>query len=664
MRAKDPRRARALIALGIVIALAQGDTGLAASKKKKNDTPPPKVEEAITDLASIASAMDIKLEGVGLVTGLDDTGVDPPPSFYRTKLVDDMRKAGVENANKFLKDPRCSMVIVQMTIQAGAAPSDRLDAKVFVPPGCGTKSLAGGKLLTCRLREVMVLGGTPREGPDAAFVEGPVFTGSPEKPDDLKAGQVLGGGRVKKAIPFKIILSDNRKSYHTSKLVQDVVNQRFPQSDGVEQKGSAVAKDFQNIELKIPRVYHQNQDRFFRVIRLLQVVDNPTLRIQRMAIWGQQLLDPKTCGVAALRLEGIGVTAAETLKIGLASANPQVRFFAAESLAYLNDPSGAAILAETIRNEPHFRAYGLAALAAMDQPAAHITLRKLLDEPDVQVRYGAFNALRTLDPGDPFLGQVRVLDLPEPETSDPVLGADDSMAVAIARSVNRRRRDDPFALYLVDCDGPPLVHVARTRRCEIVIFGRQTQMLTPMVLGTGSILVNAADGDHAIEITRIEASRRSDSDVKVESSLELGDVIRRAANLGANYPEIVAILQSAQKQRNLPGPLVVDALPGTSPAYVEAELFGKDVTAKKDKPLKDPALQKAGMENTDPKPKPSLRSSLRNLFRQRLGRSADTTKDRTPVQSDSDADSTDPAPDGAKSASNPKIAADSSTAKP
>jgi hypothetical protein len=359
-----------------------------------------------------------------------------------------------------------------------------------------------------------------------------------------------------------------------------------------------------------------------------------------------------------LRLEGIGVTAAETLQTALADPNPQVRFFAAEALAYLNDPSGAEVLADTIRKEPNFRAYGLAALAAMDQPASHITLRKLLDEPDVMVRYGAFNALRTLDPSDAFLGQIRVLDLPAEDNAEPGFSGDDSMAVALARSVNRRRRDDPFSLYLVDCDGPPMVHVARTRRCEIVIFGRQTQMLTPIVLGTGSILVNAADGDHSIEVTRIEATRRSDSDVKVASSLELGDVIRRAANLGANYPEIVSILQAAQKQRNLPGPLVVDAVPGASPAYVDAELFGKDVTVKKDTPKKDDAVQKAGMDKTDPKP--AARSGLLDRIRRRLGRGPDTTKDGTPVQSDADGST----PDAPKSGTNPEIAPDSSKAKP
>ena len=64
-------------------------------------------------------------------------------------------------------------------------------------------------------------------------------------------------------------------------------------------------------------------------------------------------------------------------------------------------------------SQPKFRAYALAALAALDEPAAHMKLRKLMDEPSIEVRYGAFNALRTLDPTDPFLGLVRVMDRTE-----------------------------------------------------------------------------------------------------------------------------------------------------------------------------------------------------------------------------------------------------------
>ena len=160
------------------------------------------------------------------------------------------------------------------------------------------------------------------------------------------------------------------------------------------------------------------------------------------------------------------------------------------------------------------------------------------------------------------------------------------MALAIATASRRRTiHDDPFALYVVDSEGPPLVHVSRSRRSEIVIFGRQQKLLPPIVLGTGPILLNAAENDDKIELSKIVASRFSDADTKVTTTLELADVIRRTANLGASYPEIVAILETAHRQKNLPGELVVDAVPRSNRTYLEA-IMGKDVTSKHDDAVK------------------------------------------------------------------------------
>ena len=201
-------------------------------------------------------------------------------------------------------------------------------------------------------------------------------------------------------------------------------------------------------------------------------------------------------------------------------------------------------------------------------------LRHLMNQPDVELRYGAFNALRTLDPTDAFLGRVPVLEIPHSDEDDEP--AADGMAIEIASSWRRRHRPvDPFALYLVDSDGPPLVHVSRTRRTEIVVFGSRQKLLPPIVLDGGDILLNAGDNAETIELSKIVPSQGPDSDVKVASSMELAEVIRRVANLGATYPQIVTLLEKASKQRNLPGQLVVDAVPVASPAYLEA-IAGKD----------------------------------------------------------------------------------------
>jgi Flagellar P-ring protein len=583
MRLTFPRRPRAQKALVAIAALALLQMGVGPSKKKK-EPPPPKVQETVGDLSFVVSRGEMRVEGVGLVVGLDNTGSNPPPSWQRQQLVDEMSKAGVEHAEKLLDSPQVSMVVVRLTIPIGVGPGDRLDVQVEVPAACGTTSLAGGYLLMTRLREVMIAAGSPKGGPEIALAQGPVMIGTPAKPNDPKVGRVLGGGKAKKDHPYTLVIRDSRKSFRTAKMLETVVSERFHQTENGRQKGAATAKTDSYLVLKVPPIYHQNQDHFFRVVQLLPMIDTPELRARRLAAWSQELLDPKTAGVAAMKLEGLGTTAVESLQAGVKSTNPQVQFFSAEALGYLNDVAGVEALGDTVIHQPDFRTYALAALAALDQSASHIKLRKLMDEPDIQVRYGAFNALRTLDPRDPSLGHVRVID--EPPRDDEDEGPSDSMAVAIASaSRGRLRQDDPFALYVVDSDGPALVHVSRTRRSEIVVFGRQQKLLPPIVLGTGAILLNAAVNDERIEVSKIVPSRFGDADVKITTTLDLADVIRRTANLGASYPEIVSILETANRQKNLAGMLVVDAVPSTSRLYLEAVL-GKDTTAKKDDSLK------------------------------------------------------------------------------
>jgi flagellar basal body P-ring protein FlgI len=582
---KVPRRPWAHGAVLGIAALALLQMGAGPTKKKKEGLPP-KVQETVGDISFVVSRGEMKVEGVGLVVGLDNTGVDPPSTWQRKQLVDEMSKAGVEKPEKLLTNPTVSMVIVRLTIPVGMGPKDRLDVQVEVPPTCGTTSLAGGYLLTTRLREVLLAGGSAKESFDIALAQGPVMIGTPAKPNDPKVGRVLGGGKVKKEHPFTLVIKENRESFRTSRMLEKVVNERFHEFEHGHQTGVATAKQPSFLVLKVPALYHQNQEHYFRVVQLLSMIDSPELRARRSATWTKELLDPTTAGVAAMKLEGLGAASIEPLKTGLSSPNAQVRFFSSESLAYLNDTAGVDALGDTAVHNKDFRVYALAALAALDQPPAHLKLRKLMDEPEIELRYGAFNALRTLDPHDPFLGLVRVIDEPKEETEDDEKPTD-SMAVAITNASNRRkaRRTDPFGLYVVDSEGPPLIHVSRSRRSEIVVFGRQQKLYPPIVLDTGSIFLNAAANDDKIELSKIVASRFGDGDVKMTTSLELAEVVRKTASLGATYPQIVAVLENAKKQRNLAGDLVVDAVPVTNRVYLEAVL-GKDTTAKRDDSLK------------------------------------------------------------------------------
>ena len=570
-RSQAGRPHGALVAL---VALAL----IAAGPGKKRKETPPKIEESINDLAYVVSSGEAKLEGVGLVVGLEGTGGDPPPSWYRTKIVDDMRKAGVEDPNAWLADKHVSMVLVHMVMPTGVSTKDRLDIEVSVPPGCGTTSLAGGILLSTPLQEVLIAKDGAHEGRAIAYANGPILVGTAAKPTDSKVGRVLGGGRPKKEVPYNLILKDTRRGVRTSQIVETAINRRFHQRQGIDQKGVSTAKSDEYLVLTVPTAYHHNQKRFFQVVLSIPVVDTPELRELRQVKWGKDLLDAKKAGIAAIKLEALGATALDQLKAGLKSDNEQVRFFAAESLAYLGDDAGAVTLGEAAAKNADFRVFAYSALSALDQPASHMALRKLMDVADIKVRYGAFDALRTLDPSDPFLGRVRVLD----EPVDP--NADESTALSLRTVMRQRaaRTEDPFLLYLVESEGPPLIHVASSRRAEIVVFGRGTKLLTPVVLGAGPILLNAANHDESIQMSRIVPSAYENIDEKTQSSLEVGDMIRKVANLGAKYPEIVDLLLAASKQHNLAGPLVFDALPPSSPKYLLAQVMGKDTTKKDD----------------------------------------------------------------------------------
>jgi flagellar basal body P-ring protein FlgI len=577
-------------------------------KVPKKPEIPLKIDETIGDLAKVPPLTEVQVEGVGLVVGLDGTGSDPGISAYRTKLLDQMRKAGVHNAEKYLASGNTSLVIVKGRIPAGITNEDVFDVKVELDSGSTTTSLAGGQLMKA---ELFLLGfGSkgevlPNQGKKLAEAYGPVMPGNPGQPDDPKSGLVLGGARVKDDLPYVLVINEKRKSFRTSALLQALINARFSQLRGVDKEGMAKAKTDQSLSLRIPRNYHHNQYRYFQVVENLPVIDTPALRAARLKSWGAELLDPKTTGAAAIRLEGMGRNASDTLKLGLANAHPQVRFFAAEALAYLGDEAGVDVLSDAAKNRPEFRAYALAALAAMDQPASSIRLKELMSCPDPDVRYGAFNSLRIIDRDDPCLGRVQVReDPPEPES-----GNGDALAMRIASPRRKAaRRADPFELYVVDSEGPPLVHLARTRRCEIVLFGKGQKLQTPLVLSAGPILVNASDGDDHAQVSRVATLAGGGADQKLATGLQVAEVIRQVANLGATYPEILSLLQAADRQRNLPvSPaskvsLVVDALPAALAAYEEAQVAGKDATSKS-----DPALERtATVKGKDKTPRKSL----------------------------------------------------------
>ncbi len=222
-----------------------------------------------------------------------------------------------------------------------------------------------------------------------------------------------------------------------------------------------------------------------------------------------------------------------SLKAALTSKYPLVRFAAAEALAYQGQTAGAEVLKRTTIEHPALQAYALTALAAQDDALGMSKLEELLSENDPAIRYGAFRALREVDPAN---------DLVRGEWC---------------------RRS--YLLHQVTVPGPSLIHLLSAGRSEIVVFGQPPTLRPPFSLTAGpNITLTARTGDTVATLSSFSA-RSPGTPRHVQCELRVSDVLRRMADLGATYADAAEMLNKAHDRKALSCPLAVDALPKAAP---------------------------------------------------------------------------------------------------
>lgn len=482
----------------------------------------------------------VKVENVALVTNLPEgMGEDPPPSPQRAILIREMQTRGVHNPNQVLASGRVAMVLVKGLLPPGVQKGEKFDLEVQVPTRSNVASLRGGWLMETRLTELAVMGNEIHDGHLLALGEGsvlvdPAADGEGER-GALVRGRVLGGGTALKSRSIGLVISPDERSISLSSQIGTAVNRRFHSSSHGIQKGLATPKTDEFIELQIHPRYKDNVGRYVKAVLATPLSEQPSEQQARLAILERQLLEPITAASAAIRLEAIGKPAVRVLERGVASDLVESKFYAAEALAYLDEPSAAKPLGQIARDEPAFRAYALAALSAMEESAALDELRDLLSATSAETRYGAFRAIWAKHPGDP--------------------------------AVRGELLGGKFSYHLVRSDGPPMVHVTRSFRPEIVLFGDGQRLEPPLVLDAGkSIMINSRGGE-TVTVSKFAVGQ---PDQKRVVSTRLDDVIRAIVDLGGTYPEVVQVLQQAKSTKALPSRFEVDAIPESNRAYERA----------------------------------------------------------------------------------------------
>ncbi|MCO6454221.1 MAG: flagellar basal body P-ring protein FlgI [Pirellulaceae bacterium] len=499
----------------------------------------------IGDMTSPWGTNYVKLESVGLVNGLDGTGSDPPPGPQTAMLLQEMQTHEVHDPQKVLSSDTTSLVEVRGWMPPGIQEGEHFDIEVRVPPRSKSASLRGGWLMRSRLRELAVLDNELHSGSTLGLAEGQVLVDALFRGGDdaihEKRGRILGGGVALKSRPLGLVVRRESSSILTSKAIGTAVNARFYSYNQGSKEGVATPKRDNFIELRVHPRYRHNLERYVRVVRSIALGESQAERAERLLMLERMLLEPTTAAKAALQLEAIGEDAVPVLRKGLESVDAEVRFYAAEALAYQDQVESVGHLVHAAADEPAFRWHALTALAAIDHVAAYDALTGLLNARSAEARYGAFHAMRVRNRRDPLVkGEIL---------------------------------NGSFSFHVLSTNADPMVHFTRSRRAEIVVFGHEQRLEPPAFLYAGpQILIKGMDGER-LKISRFAPGKEDQQEV---CSTRVDDVVRCIARLGGGYAEVLEALMSARSQGYLTSRVLVDARPRQGRTYrrdepVEAE---------------------------------------------------------------------------------------------
>ncbi len=383
--------------LSCALALVVGCAGPAVRSQSPEDLEMATIEKQVRLIEAVSLPFGLNtvtVQGPALVVGLANTGSDPPPSAERSELMADMQARGVVGPSALLASGQTSLVWASTELPPAAQQGDPLDILVRVPAHVDTTTLWGGWLMESRFKEKAVLmDNRTHDGHVLALGGGALLVDPPGSGDDKVSqlrGRVLGGAQVLKTRTFGLMIREEDKSVFLSKQIGDSLNRRFHSYAHGSQQGVATPKTDTIIELKLHPRYKHNLPRYIRVVRSVPVHETPLEQAGRLKLLEKQLNDAVTCETAALRLEALGKDGLPVLRTALKSTDPEVRFYAAEALAYLDDPASAKPLADAARGEPAFRAYALTALSSLNDVEAGDELKALLDVPSAETALRSF----------------------------------------------------------------------------------------------------------------------------------------------------------------------------------------------------------------------------------------------------------------------------------
>ena len=474
----------------------------------------------------------VSVEGVAAVNGLPGTGGPVAPSTYRDQLVEEMKKNDVPDPHGFLELSETALVRVQGIIPPGARRGDPIDVRIISPPKTTATDLHSGWVMDTRLRQQQRLAGAIRSSDVLALAMGPLLVradhDSGNDSELLLQGLVLGGGRIQQDRKMGLVIRPEYQHVKVSAQIAAAISERFFFFDGSTRTGIAKAVEDDFIEIEIHPRYRRNVHRLMAVVAMISPQGESSKSQTILVELGQRINEPTTANDASLQLEAIGDSAIPTLVSALKNPNREIKFYAAQALAYLNRSEAIEPLTEAARDEAAFRYPALVALEVMDGRAALDALTSLMNQPSIETRYGAMRSIRRRSDRDSVLRST-------------------SMAAG-------------YRLYRVSSTASPFIAVSLTETPEIVCFGEDSAVsVDDFLLGPSGIVIRPGEGSRGtLRISRFvpgQEDRRAEVPATVEGLL-LG-----ISSVGGGYGESIAILRAAKTNKQINCGLAIDPLP-------------------------------------------------------------------------------------------------------
>lgn len=514
----------------------------------------------IGDICGIWGLEFAKVDGIGLAVGLDGKGGTAKPSAQRTQLIRDLELSrDIDDAKKLLKSKDTEMVAMYGLLPPGIRKGETFDIKVTVLGTSEADSLENGTVLQARMRPMKWINRKAgvKQGHVTALAKGAIVVDAiyetRQDKSKLIHGVILGGGKVLEDRPLGLAIRTDEYSMKTTTLMSRAINSRFSAISESGRTGVAEPKNDKRIDLLVPDAYRLNVGRYMAVVKNIAYSEQMADRVNRMEQLDRDMAEPSKAGETAIRLEALGKEGIPALKRALRHPDLEVRFHAAQALAYSGQPDGIDVLKLAAKEEPAFRWHALTALASLDDVGTGLALADLMQVPSAETRYGAFRAMRARSPRDPLI-------------------AGDWLA-------------GDFFLHEVPSDVEPMIHFSRAKRPEIVVFGHNQTVSDDFLHVERGELTVRGNGNGTLTVTLYSSQHGEE---KITCSNKVSDLIRTLAKLGFGYSRLLKIFRNAKQADMVNTRLVVNAIPKLGRKYSPDEMVGELPPEKSDRYVAEP----------------------------------------------------------------------------